>query len=33
VTLFHEIIKQNKTIGLASLCLDGGEAAAMVVKR
>ena len=33
VTLLHEMIKQDKKIGLASLCLGGGEAVAMVVKR
>jgi len=33
VTLIHEMIKQDKKIGLASLCLGGGEAVAMVVKR
>jgi acetyl-CoA C-acetyltransferase len=33
VTLLHEMIKQNKKTGLASLCLGGGEAVAMVVKR
>ena len=33
VTLIHEMIKQNKKTGLASLCLGGGEAVAMVVKR
>ena len=33
VTLLHEMIKQNKKIGLASLCLGGGEAVAMIVKR
>ena len=33
VTLLHEMIKQDKEIGLASLCLGGGEAVAMVVKR
>jgi len=33
VTLLYEMIKQNKKIGLASLCLGGGEAVAMVVKR
>ena len=33
VTLLHEMLKQNKTTGLASLCLGGGEAVAMVVKR
>jgi len=33
VTLLHAMIKQNKKTGLASLCLGGGEAVAMVVKR
>ena len=33
VTLLYEMIKQNKKTGLASLCLGGGEAVAMVVKR
>ncbi|MBW1696252.1 MAG: acetyl-CoA C-acetyltransferase [Deltaproteobacteria bacterium] len=33
VTLLHEMIKQEKKIGLASLCLGGGEAVAMVIKR
>jgi acetyl-CoA C-acetyltransferase len=33
VTLLHEMIKQNKTTGRASLCLGGGEAVAMIVKR
>ena len=33
VTLLHEMIKQDKKTGLASLCLGGGEAVAMVVKR
>ena len=33
VTLIHEMKKQNKKTGLASLCLGGGEAVAMVVKR
>ncbi|MGB5423647.1 MAG: acetyl-CoA C-acetyltransferase [Desulfobacterales bacterium] len=33
VTLLHEMIKQDKKIGLASLCLGGGEAVAMIVKR
>ena len=33
VTLLHEMIKQNKKTGLASLCLGGGEAVAMTVKR
>jgi len=33
VTLLYEMIKQDKEIGLASLCLGGGEAVAMIVKR
>ena len=33
VTLLHEMIKQDKKNGLTSLCLGGGEAVAMVVKR
>jgi len=33
VTLLHEMIRQDKKAGLASLCLGGGEAVAMVVKR
>jgi acetyl-CoA C-acetyltransferase len=33
VTILYEMIKQNKKTGLASLCLGGGEAVAMVVKR
>jgi acetyl-CoA C-acetyltransferase len=33
VTLLHEMVKQDKKIGLASLCLGGGEAVAMIVKR
>lgn len=33
VTLLYEMIKQDKKIGLASLCLGGGEAVAMIVKR
>ena len=33
VTLLNEMVKQDKKTGLASLCLGGGEAVAMVVKR
>jgi acetyl-CoA C-acetyltransferase len=33
VTLIHEMIKQDKKTGLASLCLGGGEAVAMIVNR
>ncbi|MBU0544667.1 MAG: acetyl-CoA C-acetyltransferase [Proteobacteria bacterium] len=33
VTLLHEMIKQDKKAGLASLCLGGGEAVALIIKR
>ena len=33
VTLIHEMIRQDKKTGLASLCLGGGEAVALVVTR
>jgi acetyl-CoA C-acetyltransferase len=33
VTLLYEMIRQDKKTGLASLCLGGGEAVAMVVTR
>lgn len=33
VTLLHELARQRKKTGLASLCLGGGEAVAMVVRR
>ncbi|MBF0120609.1 MAG: acetyl-CoA C-acetyltransferase [Desulfobacterales bacterium] len=33
VTLLHEMIRQDKKTGLASLCLGGGEAVAMIVHR
>lgn len=33
VTLLHNMIREDKKTGLASLCLGGGEAVAMVVKR
>ena len=33
VTLIHELIRQDKKMGLVSLCLGGGEAVAMVIKR
>lgn len=32
-TLIYEMIKQNLSTGLASLCLGGGEAVALIVKR
>ena len=33
VTLLHEMVRENKKVGCVSLCLGGGEAVAMVVKR
>ncbi len=33
VTLLYEMIRQDKHTGVASLCLGGGEAVAMVIKR
>ena len=33
VTLIHEMIRQNKTYGLASLCAGGGMGTAVVLKR
>lgn len=33
VTLIHEMIKQNKKLGLASLCIGGGQGTAVIVKR
>lgn len=33
VTLLYEMIRQEKKYGLASLCLGGGEAVALIVKR
>ncbi len=33
ITLIHEMIRQDKKTGLASLCLGGGEAVALVVNR
>ena len=33
VTLVHEMIRQDKKVGLVSLCLGGGEAVALIVKR
>jgi acetyl-CoA C-acetyltransferase len=33
VTLLYEMVRTDKKIGLASLCLGGGEAVAMIVKR
>jgi acetyl-CoA C-acetyltransferase len=33
VTLIHEMIKQNKKLGLASLCIGGGMGTAVIIKR
>ncbi len=33
VTLLYEMIRQDKKTGIASLCLGGGEAVALIVKR
>jgi acetyl-CoA C-acetyltransferase len=33
VTLIHNMIRRDKKTGIASLCLGGGEAVAMIVKR
>jgi acetyl-CoA C-acetyltransferase len=33
VTLLHELERRDKKVGVASLCLGGGEAVALVVKR
>ena len=33
ITLLHEMIRRKSKIGLASLCLGGGEAVAMIIKR
>jgi acetyl-CoA C-acetyltransferase len=32
-TMIHEMKRRDKTIGLATLCLGGGEAVALIVKR
>lgn len=32
-TLIHEMIKRNSTYGLASLCIGGGEASSLIVKK
>jgi acetyl-CoA C-acetyltransferase len=33
ITLIHNMIREDKKTGIASLCLGGGEAVAMIVKR
>ncbi len=32
-TLLHNMVRENKGLGLASLCIGGGEASAVIVKR
>ncbi|MDI9543741.1 MAG: acetyl-CoA C-acyltransferase, partial [Pseudomonadota bacterium] len=32
-TLIYEMIRQDKKTGLASLCLGGGEAVALIIRR
>jgi acetyl-CoA C-acetyltransferase len=32
-TLIHEMLRRNSTYGLASLCIGGGEASALIVKK
>ena len=33
VTLIHELIKQNKSRGIATLCIGGGQGIAMCIER
>ena len=33
ITLLHEMKRADKKVGMASLCLGGGEAVAMIIKR
>lgn len=33
VTLLHEMVKENKKLGLATLCIGGGQGVAVIVKR
>jgi acetyl-CoA C-acetyltransferase len=33
VTLLYEMVRRDNRVGVASLCLGGGEGVAMVVKR
>jgi acetyl-CoA C-acetyltransferase len=33
VTLVHELIKENKTFGLSSLCIGGGMGTAVIIKK
>ena len=33
VTLIHELIRQNKAKGIATLCIGGGQGIAMCIER
>ena len=33
VTLIHEMIKRDNKIGLATLCIGGGQGQTMIIKR
>jgi acetyl-CoA C-acetyltransferase len=33
VTLIHELIRQNKSIGLATLCVGGGQGTSLIIER
>ena len=33
VTLIHEMIRSDKKLGLASLCIGGGQGTAIILKR
>jgi acetyl-CoA C-acetyltransferase len=33
VTLLHELIRRNKTLGLATLCVGGGQGTTMIIER
>jgi acetyl-CoA C-acetyltransferase len=33
VTLIHDLIANNKSLGLASLCIGGGMGTAIIIKR
>jgi len=33
VTLLHEMVRRGVSLGLASLCIGGGEGMAMIVER
>ncbi|MDI6794964.1 MAG: acetyl-CoA C-acyltransferase, partial [bacterium] len=33
ITLLYEMVRRNNTLGLASLCIGGGQGIAMIVER